>query len=130
MWIVGFSMFVLGLVFVIVAPINKRKNARCSERTQGILTDILERENSDGSLPDMYVYTYYVDGIAYQTKSTILSKEANHPGEPCTIWYNPKKPKDAQPFHYDSAKIYRIILIIGIVTFLLGLVLMAAGIGR
>jgi len=30
MWAIGFAIFVLGLIFVIVAPINKRKN------TQGV----------------------------------------------------------------------------------------------
>ncbi|MBR6408155.1 MAG: DUF3592 domain-containing protein [Clostridia bacterium] len=127
MWIAGFALFVLGLVFVIVAPINMRKNSRCSEQTQGTLSDIRARYNSNGRLPDMYVYSYSVDGVEYQIKSTILSKQANRVGDACTIWYDPKKPKKAQPFHYESAKVYKILLIVGIVMIPLGLVLIGAG---
>ena len=97
MWAIGFAIFVLGVVFVIVAPINKKKNARCSTQAHGMLMDILKRENSDEPLPDIYVYSYSVDGIEYQLKSTVYNKQVNAVGDHCTIWYNPKKPKDAQP---------------------------------
>lgn len=127
MAIAGFALFVLGIVFIIVAPINKRKNARCSAETQGTLRNVWERENSDGPAGSTYIYNYYVDGVEYQTKSTIRSKEASKVGDPCTIWYNPKKPQEAQPFHYDSSKVYRIILLIGVVLLLLGLVLTVIG---
>ena len=127
MWAIGFGVFVLGIIFVIVAPINKKKNSRCSAQTQGTLMKILERENSDGPVSSMYVYSYSVDGIEYQTKSTILNSEANSVGDHCTIWYNPKKPKEAQPFHYDSVRIYNILLLIGIVMLPLGIFLIAFG---
>ena len=127
MWVVGFTLFVLGLIFVIVAPINKRKNTRCSAQTQGVLRDIIERESSNGPRPDLYVYSYLVNGIEYQTKSTIIDSQVSGIGDSCTIWYNPKKPQDAQPFHYGSTKIYNILLIAGIVMVLLGFVLTAAG---
>ena len=35
MWAIGFGLFLLGIIFMIVAPINKRKNRRCSAQTQG-----------------------------------------------------------------------------------------------
>ncbi len=127
MWAIGFAIFVLGLIFVIVAPINKRKNTRCSAQTQGMMTDIIKRRNSDGPLPSMYVYSYSVNGVEYQIKSTIRSTEADDIGDQCTIWYNPKKPKNAQPFHYGSTKVYNIILVIGIVMVLLGIVLTMYG---
>ena len=127
MWIVGFSMFILGLVFVIVAPINRRKNARCSAQTEGVLRDILGKRSSRSSAGHMYIYSYIVNGIEYQTKSTICSPQIRKVGDSCTIWYNPKKPEDAQPFRYESAKVYNIILILGIVMVLLGIVLTVAG---
>ncbi len=130
MAVAGFALFVLGIIFIIVAPINKRKNARCSEQTQGVLREVLERENSETTLPDMYVYSYCVNGTEYQTKSTILGNQIKEIGDSCTIWYNPKKPKDAQPFHYDSSKAYKIILLIGIVMFLVGLVMIGAGLAH
>ena len=76
----------------------------------------------------MKVYAYQVDGIEYQTKSTAINREASEVGDECSIWYNPKKPKDAQPFHYESAKAYRIIFLIGIALVLLGLVLFVVGV--
>ena len=45
MWIAGFALFLLGVVFVIVAPINKKRNARCSAQTQGTLADIRRRHH-------------------------------------------------------------------------------------
>ena len=128
-------MFVLGLVFVIVAPINRRKNARCSAQTEGVcsaqtegvLRNISGKRSSRSSAGHMYIYSYIVNGIEYQTKSTICSPQIRKVGDSCTIWYNPKKPEDAQPFRYESAKVYNIILILGIVMVLLGIVLTVAG---
>ena len=123
----GFALFVLGIIFVIVAPINKRKNARCSEQTEGTLTGVRRRSNSNGTAGHTYVYSYRVDGIEYQIKSTIRSSQANATGDRCTIWYNPKKPEEAQPFHYDSMKVYNIILILGIVMIPAGLIMTLIG---
>lgn len=78
----------------------------------------------------MYYYTYYVDGVEYTIKSTIISKEARNIGDSCTIWYNPKKPKVAQPFHYESTKIYNIIIIIGVVMIPAGFALIGAGLSN
>ena len=129
MWVAGFASLILGFILIIVAPINRKKNARCSAQTQGMLSDIRKRYNSDGSLPDMYVYTYSVAGIEYQIKSTVRSVGANEVGDNCTIWYNPKKPNDAQPFHYESSKVYRILLLVGIALVLLGIVLSLLSVG-
>ena len=125
MAIAGFALFLLGIILIIVAPINKRKNARCSAETQGVLQEIRRREHGH-----TYLYSYSVDGVDYQLKSTICSKEANNTGDTCTIWYDPDRPKDAQPFRYESGKVYRIILLIGIVLFLLGIVLTCIGLAH
>ena len=130
MAIAGFAIFVMGIIFVIVAPINRRSNMRRSEQAQGVLTDIGKRYNSRGYVGDTYLYLYYVDGTEYKIKSTVCSKEAHNVGDSCTIWYNPKKPKDAQPFHYGSGKVYRIILIIGIAMIPLGFFMMGAGLSQ
>ena len=127
MWIVGFVVFVIGIILTIIAPINKKKNSRCSSQTQGILKESFERDNSSGSAGHTYIYSYAVNGVAYETKSTILSKQVNEVGDPCTIWYNPNKPEEAQPFHYESVKIYNILLAIGIVMIPLGLFLILFG---
>ncbi len=124
MWIAGFSLFLLGPMFVISSLLGRKKNNRCSAQTEGILKDIRQRYNSDGSLPDMYVYSYCVDGIEYQTKSTIRGSQAKNIGDICTIWYNPRKPRDAQPFHHDSLKIYSVFYIVGIIMTLLGILLL------
>ncbi len=127
MGIAGFAFFLLGIIFIIIYPINKKKNARCSEKVQGTLVDIYRRFNSNGYTGDGYLYAYIVDGVEYQLKSTVRSKEAERIGDTCTIWYNPEKPKDAQPFHYDSNKPYRIVLLVGIGMVVLGLVLSVIG---
>jgi len=129
MWVAGFSLFLLGLIFVIVVPINRRKNRRCSAQIQGTLLKIQERENSDGPISDMYIYSYYVDGIEYRLKSTIRSPETHEVGDTGTIWYNPKKPKDAQTFRYGSERVYKILLFIGIAMLLLGVILFVVGVG-
>ncbi len=126
----GFALFLLGICFVITAQIHKKKNARCSEQAKGMLVDIKRRYNSEGNLPDMYYYSYFVDGEEYQIKSTVRASGVHAVGEECTIWYNPKKLQDAQPFHYASSKVYRIILIAGIVMILAGIVLFLAGISN
>ena len=48
-------------------------------------------------------------------------------GDNCTIWYDPSKPDYAQPFRYESNKVYNIILIIGIAMVLLGIFLTMFG---
>ncbi len=127
MALAGFALFVLGLIFVIVAPINKRKNARCCAQTEGWLKNAWIRSHPDGAAGHSYVYTYSVNGIEYQIRSTIRSSQANDPDDTCTIWYNPNKPEEAQPFHYESVKVYNIILIIGIVLIPSGLILSLVG---
>ncbi len=127
MAIAGFALFCLGVILLICYPINKKKNKRCSMQTQGILREIRPRYNSDGPLPDMHVYSYSVNGIEYQLKSTVHNPQAVKVGDPCTVWYNPANPKDSQAFHYDSDKSYKLILIIGIVLVLLGITLTGFG---
>ena len=123
----GFALLILGIVFLIIGPINKRKNSRCSAQTQGTLKDIWKRRRSNGPDTKTYVYTYSVDGVEYRTSSSTRGKGASQVGDSCTIWYNPKKPKEAQPFHYESAKAYRIVFVIGIVLVLVGIVLTVVG---
>lgn len=130
MWIAGFALFVMGVALMIIYPINKRKNTRCSAQTQGTLIDIYRRFNSDGYTGDGYLYTYFVDGVEYRLKSTVRSKEVSEIGDVCTIWYNPAKPKDAQPFHYSSNRVYTILLLVGIAMLLVGIVLIGVGAGQ
>ena len=125
----GLFLFGLGLILVIVAPIGKRKNNRCSAQTQGVLREIRERYNSQGSLPSMKIYTYTVDGIEYQLKSTAINPNASRVGDQCPIWYNPKKPQDALEYKYNSNKLFNILLIVGIVLLLSPIVLLVISAG-
>ena len=122
---IGFMLFVLGIIFIIVAPINRKKNSRCSAKAQGRLLEVRKREHGH-----TYIYSYSVNGTGYQIKSVNRSPEANNVGDSCTIWYDPAKPQAAQPFHYESGKIYTVILIIGIALILLGLLLLVIGVAR
>ena len=127
--ILGFALSVLGLILVIVAPIGKRKNKRCSAQTEGTLIDIRARYNSDGPLPSMNIYSYSVNGIEYQLKSTAINPNANKIGDRCPIWYDTKNPKNALEYRYKSNKLFNIFLIIGIVLLLSPIILavIAAG---
>ena len=120
MGIAGVALFLfgIGVILVIVAPLGKKKNNRCSAQTQGTLIDIRERYNSDGPLPSMKIYSYRVDGIEYQLKSTAINPNAASVGDTCPIWYNPKNPKDALEYRYKSNKLFNILLIVGIVLLL------------
>jgi hypothetical protein len=82
---------------------------------------IFETENSNTSTGQAYIYSYSVNGVEYTLKATVSSSETDKVGDTGTIWYNPKKPKDAQTFRYESDKIYKIIFIIGIIMVLLGI---------
>ena len=118
----GFALFLMGVVFIIVAPINKKKNARCSAQAQGTMTDIRRRKHGYWCF-----YSYEVNGTGYTVKSPNCSPEANEIGDNCTIWYDPSKPETAQPFRYGSNEVYNIILIIGIAMVLLGIFLTMFG---
>ena len=122
MTIAGFVLFFIGFILIICYPVNKKKNARCSAQTQGKLSEIRRRHNSSGSLKDMHVYSYQVDGIEYQLRTLDHSLQVNEVGDPCTIWYNPAKPKDAQAFR-GSDQYLKILLFIGIALLLLGIFL-------
>ena len=120
----GLFLFLLGLILVIVAPIGKRKNNRCSAQTQGVLREIRKRHNSNGSLPSMKVYSYIVNGIEYQLKSTALNPNASNVGDQCPIWYDPKRPNVALEYRYKSNKLFNILIIVGILM-LLSLIILA-----
>ena len=126
MAVAGFSLFVVGIILMISYSVSKRKNSRCSAQTQGTLERITETENSSGSTGLSFTYSYYVNGIEYKHRTKVYT-EANGIGDTCTIWYNPKKPKEAQAFHYESTKTYKVILICGIVSIIVGIVLCVIG---
>lgn len=119
----GLFLFGLGLILVIVAPIGKRKNNRCSAQTEGTLIDIRARNNSDGPLPSMNIYSYSVNGIEYQLRSTSINPNASKIGDRCSIWYDPKNPKNALEYRHNSNKLFNILLIIGIVLLLSPIIL-------
>ena len=119
----GLFLFGVGLILVIAAPIGKHKNNRCKAQTQGVLIEIRERHNSQGSLPRLNIYTYRVDGVEYQLKSTAINPNASKVGDQCPIWYNPKNPQDALEYSYKNNKLFNILLIIGIVLLLSPIIL-------
>ena len=115
MGFVAFALFLLGLILVISISITKKKNKRCSAQTQGRWIAIVDQDNSNGTAPSVFVYSYDVNGVEYQIKSTAINKNVKNIGDACPIWYNPSNPKEATETHYESNQLYTIILIIGIV---------------
>jgi hypothetical protein len=126
MLIAAFVVFVVGLILIICYPINKSKNKRCSEQTEGILMNILHHSSDEGVPKSMHIYSYRVDGVEYQLRTLDHSPDAHQIGDHCTIWYNPRKPKDAQAFR-GSDKYLKTILYVGLGLVLLGIVLTFVG---
>ncbi|WP_036608240.1 DUF3592 domain-containing protein [Oribacterium sp. P6A1] len=126
MFIASIVSFFIGIIFIISYPINKAKNARCTAQTQGTLTEVRGRYNSQGSLKDMHVYTYYVNSIEYRLETLDHSLQVNNIGDTCTIWYDPLRPEYAQAFH-GSDKYLLTLLFIGMAMILLGIVLLCTG---
>ena len=129
MLIAGVVLFFIGIVLIICYPINKRKNARCTEQTQGMLSDIRRRYNSKGSLKSMHIYSYQVNGVKYRLETLDYSPQVRRIGDPCTIWYNPSKPKDAQAYR-GSDKYLKTLLLIGVGLTLLGIIVICFGFVR
>ena len=68
----GFTLILLGIIFIILYRCIKKKHARCSALTQGILKEIRENRSDDSDIgQDEYFYSYNVNGTEYQLK-TIL----------------------------------------------------------
>ena len=128
MWAVGLTLFLLGIIFIILYPIAKGKNDRCSEETQGVLRQVIENRSHKEVAKDLHVYSYTVDGKDYVIETRDYSLNENiEVGESCTIWYNPKKPEEAMPFHYESNRLFRALLILGIIFVPVGLILIFVG---
>ncbi len=129
MWAVGLFLFLLGIILVIVAPMGKKKNARCSEQAPAELMKVSKGTDSEGFEYTVHLYSYNVDGVEYKLESKFHCPGAKEVGDKCSLWYNPKKPSEAMCIRNDSSKIFNILLIIGIVSIPLGLVLIVAGMG-
>ncbi len=78
MLIAGFVIFFIGIIFIISYPINMNKNSRCTAQTQGTLTDIRGRFNSQGSKKDLHAYTYFVNGIEYRLETLDYSLQGTN----------------------------------------------------
>ena len=122
MGILCFTLFIFGIALIIIYAAVMRKHTRCSAQTQGMLKEIRKNRSRKTSRLE-YRYSFYLDGIEYQFKTFDRSPQTNKAGDTCTIWYNPKKPKDALAHRYNSYRAFKILLIGGIVMILLALIL-------
>ncbi len=127
MWGFGLMLLLLGIILVIVAPMGRRKNGRCTAETEAVLTNVRETETSENVGPNWYTFSYYVNGVAYEIRSPNRPPEAKQIGDRCTIWYNPAKPRDAMPVRLKTNKVYTILLIAGIVMIPVGFVFIGIG---
>jgi len=123
---VGLIVLFIGLIFIIAYPYNKKKNARCSAQTQGVLAEVRERRDANDNKYNMYVYAYQVNGVGYQLSTREASPQAKNVGDNCVIWYNPKKPKDAQAYR-GSDKYLKTLLYVGLALLVVGIILMIIG---
>lgn len=122
MGIVAFTLFLFGLMLIIIYIAVRRKHKRCSAEVEGKLVKI-GRNTSRDIERQVYYYSYTVDGIEYQIKSFDRSSQVVGVGDRCTIWYDPRKPKKAMAYRYSSMKPLNILLIVGLVMLLAAFVL-------
>lgn len=123
MAIVGLAIMIVGIIFMIYYPIIKKKTRRCTAQAPGRLLDIWESMADEyGGSRVEYTYAYYVDGIEYKLKTIHRAPEAVHVGDTCTIWFNPRNPKDAQSLHFEEKGLGKVFLV-GIALLFVGLVL-------
>ncbi|MBQ6152751.1 MAG: DUF3592 domain-containing protein [Ruminococcus sp.] len=113
MWILALTLFLLGIMLIIISAAVRGKHSRCREQAQGVLMRIGTNRSRDVNRSEYY-YSYKVDGTEYQFKSFDRAPQANKVGDSCTIWYNPKKPKEAMAYRYQSFTLLNILLISGI----------------
>ncbi len=131
MAVLGFVLFVLGLIFLIYAPIHALQNKRRSEEVIGKISFVKEvlQKNSTLAHP-MYDYfftvEYVLDGITHTTHSNRQALRKNV-GDEVTVCYNPKKPDDShvKEFHGATTKP---IVIAGLIILALGLILFVIGV--
>ena len=130
MAVFGFVLFILGIIFLIYAPIHARQNKRRTASVPGNITYVKEVRQSNSSIGNpMYDYfftvDFVVDGVTHTThsKRQAIRKEV---GEEVTIKYNPAKPDDCHinEFHGETTKP---IVIVGLVVTAVGLILFVAG---
>lgn len=122
MAVLCFTLFLFGIMLIIIYLAVMHRHKRCSAQTQGTLTKIRNNISREVSR-DEYFYSFSVDGIEYHFKTFDRSPQTNNVGDKCTIWYDPKKPKVALAHHYDSYKAFKLLILGGVVMILLALII-------
>ena len=125
-------LWIVGLIFVIVALINMIKRAiktkRCTARTSAVITDIKEKVSTRNNVESYE----YIPTISYNVNGQQFSREfakaytagAYHVGQAIEIMYNPNKPTEINK-QGSSNKADVIIMIIGVVIIIVGIVMLA-----
>ena len=114
MAVLCFTLFLFGLMLIIIYLAVMKRHTRCTAQTQGTLKQIRENISRDISRTE-YHYSYSVNGTEYHLKTFDPSPQAGKIGDECIIWYDPKKPKVALAHRYKSYKAFKLLLIGGIV---------------
>lgn len=126
MWAIGLAILLSGIILLVLCPVLKGNNKRCSGQSQGKVEEIRET-NMDGSARDFYIYSYTVGGVVYTLETYEKSPQANNVGDECIIFYNPAKPKEAHAA-LASKTLMRALLISGIVMVPVGLIMILIGV--
>ncbi len=125
-------LWIVGLIFVIVALVNIIKRAiktkRCTARTSAVITGIKEKistRNDVESHEYIPTITYSVNGQQYSREyAKAYTAATYHVGQTIGIMYNPNKPTEINK-QGSSNKADVIIMIIGIVIIVVGIVMFA-----
>lgn len=127
MWVIGLTLFLLGIMLIIVYAVTKSKQKRCSAKVQGTLIDYTEADPDDVDSRSNYFYSYIVNGVEYRLRTVERSPEVNGVGDSCTIYYNPGKPGDALVYKIQSNKLLTLLLVLGIALIPIGFIVFVIG---
>ena len=104
--LIGVTLTIVGLCCSIS---DKRKQLRCTEKTNGVVHDMEQEIIQDGGtmITTLWypVYQYYIDDIYFEKTSDVgFSKKMFHKGQAVEIYYNPN---DYNELYVEVAKTKR-----------------------
>ena len=127
MFVVGLSLVIVGIIFIVLYNKQNKANKRQTARVQGTCINIEDKVNNTGDIATTntirhWRFKYMVDGKEYTTKQLLGIPGDPQIGDQVTLRYNPKKPEDSgYDFQSDDKTHY--IRTIGIVLLVIGIIL-------
>ena len=121
----GFSLFILAIILLIMAPVYAAQNKRRTEETAGYITEVRKTYSRKGGTSYRIDFEYTVNGerqLLKNVKWTYAPEETSY-----TICCNPNKPEDAHVKEFRSPLIPKAFAITGAILIVVSMVLIVVG---